>query len=300
MPAQQHVPKHFLIFLPAELLHCGVRLLRRRRGVPMDERDDGRLLRGVPAGVGGDPHHVVEPPVILRFKVVPAKGRIPRVNHRHREGVPARIELMGPLAIFRALIHNHRYARGFALKIVVPVAMPIVGVDGIIADERLGKKMGDVVAERLALKTTANLPQCGLERPEVIHVRQMLPAAAAALGAFPGAVPLDRPVDLPVCKDEIDVHSGRLVCFQEGLHPLADHRDAMLERERAAHRAAERRLCKRPAVVIHVLRPGCPVKERVQAARGMHRNHPAHLLLHSANAQAFLQRRLKIIVVPVD
>jgi hypothetical protein len=67
----------------------------------------------------------------------------------------------------------------------------------------------------------------------------------------------------------------------------------MLERKRAAHRAAKRGLAERPAGGIDVLRLFSAIKKGVKASRGMDGNHPAQALLQLADPQPFFQRRIK-------
>ena len=198
-------------------------------------------------------------------------------------------KLVGPLAISSTLIQKCRCVGGFVFKIVVPVPIAVVGIHGIVADKRFREITGDIVAECNPLKLASDRSQFGLEFTEIIDTRHVFATTAAALGTGPGVVPLDGAVDLPVREDEIDIDPGGLVLLQERLDALPDDRDAMLERKRAAHRAAKRGLGKRPAVGINVLRLFSAIKKGVKASRGMDGNHPAQALLHIADSQPFFQ-----------
>ncbi len=227
---------------------------------------------------------------------------MPGVDDRHREGVARKPELIGkPRADLRLLVHLVGDALGrLLLEVIVPIALAVVRIDGVVAHERLGECLPHRLSKDAPLQIRAHLPKRCLEGVEIIDPRDLLAAARAPLRCLPGAIPLDGAVDLPVGEGKSDLNVALLVGAHEELHLLAHGWHAVLEGERTAHLVAlaEGGVEERLSALRDVRGPFLAVEEGVEAGIGVDVRGEPQPLLNRADAQSLRQGGLPIPGVP--
>jgi hypothetical protein len=186
-------------------------------------------------------------------------------------------------------------------EIVVPVAFSVVGVFGVVADQRIGVIGFDHLGIGPFLHIAADASVGGLEFAEIVDVADILPAAGALSGVFPGVVPFDRSVDFPVCDDDIEGQVFVLVCFDKRFDLGADGVVAGLHRKRAADldTLGVREVEEGVAVRVDVGGGGVAIEETVHDPGGIDHDGHAEPLLDSREGQRVREHGIATPVVPV-
>ena len=153
------------------------------------------------------------------------------VNGRHKAKLRADGTLIGD--------DRNAVGFGFFFEVVIPITISIVRIRSIVADQACGKITRNVVAKRFSLYFAADFSHAFLKRAKVANVVDRLTADGTTLMGGPRIIPLNRPVNFPVGKNELDFDTCIAITTQKPFYPLFDYRNAMPQSEWATEFASQ-------------------------------------------------------------